>query len=414
MTGCIWYVSKYVATPTDAAPGARGYEIMRELAESGHDCVVITSDANHLAEVPEFRGSHLLQEQDGLLVCWLSTLKSKRAKSLARMAGWLHFEWQLLRLPKRRLPRPDVIVVSSLSILTLVTGIVLRRRHRARLVVEIRDIWPLTLVEEGGFSPRNPVIRVLGWIERLGYRHADAVVGTMPNLGEHVERVLGAPKATYCVPMGYAPRLISASPHLASALSDLPVPTGSFVVGYAGTVGITNALETYFLAAQSLSLSAESRIHFLVLGSGGLLADFQQRYAHLPNLTFLPKVPKHEVAGVLSLCDVLYLSTFESEVWRYGQSLNKLVDYMLSGTPVLASYSGFPSMINEADCGSFVPPQDAAALVSEVRRYAALSPAERAEIGQRGRDWILENRSFRSLAEAYEPILFPGSSSAGF
>ena len=273
-------------------------------------------------------------------MCWLRTLKAAKAKSLARMLSWLHFEWALLRMPRRRLPRPDVIVVSSLSLLTVVSGLVLRRRHHARLVVEIRDIWPLTLVEEGGYSPRNPLIRLLGRIERLGYRHADAVVGTMPNLGEHVERVLGRPAPTYCVPMGYAPRLESAERPHAATTATASIPEGAFVVGYAGTVGITNALEPLFLAAEALSADAD--VHFLVLGDGGLLAEYQRRFAHLPNLSFVAKVPKQDVAAVLDRCDVLYLSTFRSEVWRYGQSLNKLIDYMLAGQAGAGVVLGVP------------------------------------------------------------------------
>jgi glycosyltransferase involved in cell wall biosynthesis len=402
---CVWLVSKYVVPPAEAAAGGRSFEIMRELADMGHRCLIVTSDSNPWAGVPDFEGPQFLEERDGLEVCWLRTFKFKRARSLARMLSWLHFEWAVLRLPTRGLPRPDVVVVSSLSLLTILSGLVLRRRHGARLVVEIRDIWPLTLVEVGGFSRRNPIIKLLGWIERLGYRQADAIVGTMPNLGEHVEHVLGSPRPTYCIPMGYAPRLVSApAGHDAGAVA-LPLPPDSFVVGYAGTVGMNNALEPLFLAAQTMS--AETGVHFLVLGDGGLLPDYQRRFAHLPNLSFVAKVPKQDVAAVLDRCDVLYLSTFESEVWRYGQSLNKLIDYMLAGKPVLASYSGFPSMIDEAGCGSFVPAEDVPALVEEVRRYAAMSAEEREQLGQRGRDWILEHRSFRSLAEAYEPILFP-------
>jgi glycosyltransferase involved in cell wall biosynthesis len=411
--GCVWYVSKYVAPPSSSDPtsvGGRGYEIMRELAAAGHDCVIITSDANHLATVPEFEGSHLVEHRDGLQVCWLRTMKSAKARSLRRIAGWLDFEWQLFRFRKRSLPPPDVVVISSLSLLTVLNGVWLQRRLGVRLVFEVRDIWPLSLIE-GGYSPRNPFVRLLEAVERLGYRRADAVVGTMPNLGEHVERVLGTPKPTYCIPMGYAPRVLTRSLEQRRSPVSLPVPEDSFVVGYAGTVGTTNALEPYFRAAEAMS--SEPGVHFLVLGDGDLLEDYRRRYEHLTNLSFLPKVAKPDVAAVLARCDLLYLSTFESEVWRFGQSLNKLIDYMLSGKPVLASYSGFPSMINEADCGEFLPAQNVAALVAEVRRYAAMCPEERAQIGQRGRDWILENRSFRSLAEAYEPILFPDEAAGG-
>ncbi len=34
--------------------------------------------------------------------------------------------------------------------------------------------------------------------------------------------------------------------------------------------------------------------------------------------------------------------------------MNKVVEYMLAGKPIIASYTGYPSMINEAECGYFV------------------------------------------------------------
>jgi glycosyltransferase involved in cell wall biosynthesis len=93
--------------------------------------------------------------------------------------------------------------------------------------------------------------------------------------------------------------------------------------------------------------------------------------------------------------------------WEFGMSLNKLVDYMLAAKPVIASYDGFRSMINEADCGTFVPAGSVEALTAEIERYAAMSPAERDQIGQRGRQWLLKNRTYEALAANYLDILFP-------
>ena len=86
---------------------------------------------------------------------------------------------------------------------------------------------------------------------------------------------------------------------------------------------------------------------------------------------------------------------------HFGQSLNKLIDYMLSGKPIVGSYTGYPSMINEADCGSFVPAEDVYALRLEIERYAAMSGEERARIGERGSEWVLKNRQFKRLAADY-------------
>jgi glycosyltransferase involved in cell wall biosynthesis len=147
-------------------------------------------------------------------------------------------------------------------------------------------------------------------------------------------------------------------------------------------------------------------VHFLIVGEGDLRTHYQQKYAHLANLSFAPRVPKKMVQSVLAHCDLLYFSVHASTVWKYGQSLNKVIDYMLAGKPVLASYTGYPSMINEADCGGYVPAANVAALRSEVLRYAAMDSAEREAMGSRGREWLLSNRRYEKLASNYLGILF--------
>lgn len=404
----IWYVSKYVAPPQGESVGGRGYELMRELAAMGHRCVIVTSDANHLTQVPEFDGPVLRQDRDGLAMYWLRTFKASTAKSWQRIVSWLHFEWRLRRFDSGLLPAPDVIIVSSLSLLTIFNGLLLRRRHRARLVFEIRDIWPLTLVEEGGYRPGNLFVRALAVVERLGYRRSDLIVGTMPALDRHVREVLGEERDVRCVPMGFSTRVEDTA-------GEGPPPSrsaeGELVVGYAGTVGVTNALEVLLDAARLLR--DEPSIRFRVIGDGPLLAGLKETYADLDSVTYVPKVPKDEVRVELHQCDLLYLSTYPSRVWEFGQSLNKLVDYMLSGRPVLASYDGFPSMVDEAGCGSFVPAGDPAAVAAEIRRYCAMSIAERDRMGRAGRSWILEHRSYEQLAADYLEVLFPDGRPVG-
>lgn len=381
--------------------------IMRELARLGYQCVIITSDSNQLADVPTLQTDYHIQEIDGVRLCWMRTMKYTVAKSLRRIMSWLDFEWSLWRLPKQQFPNPDVVIVSSLSLLTILNGFLIRARYNCRLIFEIRDIWPLTIIEEGGFSRWNPFVLGLGFIEKLGYRYADAIVGTMPNLGEHVANVLGYEKQTYCIPMGVDENFLVASQPLPDDYVIKYIPREKFIVAHVGTIGITNALDTFFECAQAMA--DDKYVHFLVVGDGNLRAYYENKYANLSNLTFAPKVPKLMVQTILSLCDVLYFSVHTSEVWKYGQSLNKVIDYMLSGKPVVASYTGYPSMINEAGCGTYVPAGDLMALVQEVRRYAFMNSNERYAIGQRGRQWILDHRNYVNLAHDYLSIMYPGA-----
>jgi glycosyltransferase involved in cell wall biosynthesis len=90
---------------------------------------------------------------------------------------------------------------------------------------------------------------------------------------------------------------------------------------------------------------------------------------------------------------------------RFGQSLNKVIDYMISGRPVLASFTGYPSMVNEAECGSYVPAEDVDALRAEIERYAAMPAEDRERLGASGRDWLLKNRKYETLAQDYLHLL---------
>ena len=379
--------------------------ILREFARRGEEVVLITSDSNQLSPVPKLDSHSLLQQVDGMQVLWLRTFKYAVAKSWRRMWSWVDFECRVLRAPLGGLPPPDVIVVSSLSLLTVLSGVILKKRYKTRLVFEVRDIWPLTLVEEGGFSRKNPLVLLLGMIERHGYRIADAVVGTMPNLGEHVRKVLGRSRVVHCIPMGLDEDAYSRPEPLPEKYAERYFPSGKFIVAHVGTIGITNALNAFVNCARMMK--DETSIHFVMVGDGDLRDRYMRECADLPNIGFAPKVGKDAVQSVLALCDLVYFSTFDSEVWRYGQSLNKVIDYMYSGTPIVASYSGYPSMINEAGCGSFIQAGDVQALGNEIRRYAAMDSSTLKNIGARGREWLLQNRTFDRLASDYADILFP-------
>lgn len=404
----IWYVSKYISLPSSGKWGTRGFMLAREWVRRGHYCLMLASDANHLTDAPEIAGSYLIEQVDGVDVCWIKTMKFAGAKSWGRILSWIDFEWGLWRLPKDAFPAPDVVIVSSLSLLSILNGILLQQRYGCRLVFEIRDIWPLTIVEEGGYSKRNPFVMALGLVERLGYRKADAIVGTMPNLVEHVDEQVGQHHGpVHTIPMGFDTEAADVAQPLPAAWRQANIPPGKFIVCHAGTIGITNALDTLFGCARAMQRHED--VHFLIVGEGGLRERYQAEFADLANVTFTGPVPKLMVPSVLAKSDLLYFSVHPSRVWRYGMSLNKAVDYMMAGKPIVGSYTGYPTMVEESGGGSEAPAADPAALEAEILRYRAMPPAERAAIGAKGRAWLIANRPYPKLADDYLAILLPAT-----
>lgn len=108
-----------------------------------------------------------------------------------------------------------------------------------------------------------------------------------------------------------------------------------------------------------------------------------------------------EIPTFLNRCDLLYLAAFKEGTTKYGQSFNKMVDYMMAAKPVIASYSGYPSMLNEADSGVFIPAEDASVIIEALHEFKMMSSNERDKMGQRGKKWILEHFNYTVVAKNY-------------
>lgn len=139
----------------------------------------------------------------------------------------------------------------------------------------------------------------------------------------------------------------------------------------------------------------------MLVGSGDLRGSFEEFLKGCNNVTFLPRIEQSMVKLFLAKCDILYLSTQDSEVWTYGQSMNKVVEYMLAAKPIIASYAGYPSMINEAECGIFVKSKEAEEIKRAILAVTSLSSEDREVMGKRGKEWIYANRQYGFLAKEY-------------
>lgn len=400
--GAVWVISKYFSS-REYGFETRSFAMARHWAASGRDVVIIASDSNHMAKFPVLPKAQVEETIAGVKCVWLRVMRYTRTASMRRVLTWLDFEWRLFRMDDSRLPRPEVVVVSSLSLFTVLNGLRLRRKFGCRLVFEVRDIWPLTLVEEGGFSRWHPLSVVMAWVERLGYRQADLVIGTMPNLGPHASRIAGRPVETECIPFGFEPSEVAAAEANPPAVRRIDRKPGQLVVGYAGSMGGTNALDT--IVSCIVKLRDDPRFRFVMVGDGDMRAQFMAQTADCPNVEWIGRVPRGEVRSWLAQCDLLYFAVHDSKVWESGMSLNKLTDYLLAAKPVIASYSGFPSILDESGCGEYLPSKDERALMAALERYAAMPEEERQRMGAAGRRWLFEHRTWATLAERYLALL---------
>jgi glycosyltransferase involved in cell wall biosynthesis len=397
----VWIVNQYAGSPRHGME-YRHYYLARALAQHGHRAVVISGSRSHLFTAPpDVSRPFTLHALDGVTYCWVALPRYKRAISVGRVVNMAAFAAALAVLPTRRLPRPDAILVSSPSLFPIPVASRWARRFGARLVFEVRDIWPLTLQELGGLSPRHPLIVLMQRLEDYGYRVSDSVVSVLPAAEGHmVARGLDPAKLHY-LPNGVD--LNGSQPQVGAPQAvRAAIRPGAFTVGFVGTLGKANVLETLIDAARLL---APDRFQVVIVGHGPEREQLTARAANVPNIVFAGPIAKDQVAAVIRLFDACYVGYRRSPLYRYGVSPNKLYEYMASGRPVLFAADAANQPVAEADCGRTVEPENPGALADAIRSLADRSPAERARLGANARGYVERHHGYARLGGELAGIL---------
>ncbi|WP_415890281.1 glycosyltransferase family 4 protein [Neptuniibacter sp. SY11_33] len=400
------YVSKYFDVPSYGETGSRGFHLCRELSRKGHDVTILASKPPHLYAKEKLKRIYTKEVFEALDVIFIKTIGFEKKRSIKRIVTWVEFEIKVLYYLLVKHRDADVIVASSLSLFSIVTALLMKLFCGTRVVFEVRDIWPLSIIEQGGFSAKNPFMWLLSKIERLGYRFSDHIVGTMPNLIEHVKGIGINHAPVSCIPMGVSDEHIASLEMAESCVDSIEnlnfVPEGKFLIGYAGGFGTANALDYIFESAKCVT---DPRVHFVLVGDGNLKSHYESIYGGLENVTIGPRLRKQDVGKFASKCDLMVVSTNPAKIWKYGHSLNKIVDYMLAARPSLFIYDGYDDMVSAAKCGFFINTFKPSKIALEIDRIAKTPKGTLAEMGEAGRRWLLSRRKYSVLAGNYESLL---------
>jgi glycosyltransferase involved in cell wall biosynthesis len=385
----------------------RPFYLAREWIAAGHQVTILAASFSHLrGHQPAVRADLETTEEEAVRFRWLRT-GSYRGNGADRVANILAFSGKLLTYAGRIASdeRPDIVICSSTYPLDIHGGKRIARAANARLVFEVHDLWPLTPILLGGYSRWHPYIRFLQHAEDKAYREADVVVSILPHARQYmVERGLCPTKFVH-IPNG-----VPASRMLADAAAELPLEVtrlidgergkGRFLIGFAGGINLNMALETLVSAAASLSAA---EVSFLVAGDGSrarLLGE-QVNAAQLDNFHLLGRIPKRAVQPFLSRMDALAIPWHRNPLYHFGQSPNKVFDYMLAGKPILQANDASNDLIAEAGCGFTAEPENPAAFADALNRLRALPEHERLRLGENGRRFVLANHDCAVLAQRF-------------
>ena len=220
----IWILNHY-ATPPDTPGATRHFDFARELTKLGHRVSIFASSFFHGTrneERLEGKQNYRRQNIDGVEFVWLRTTPYYGGNDWRRVINMLSYSFRVIPLGIRFGESPDVILASSPHPFAGLAGYVLAKLKRAGFIFEVRDLWPQTFVDIGGYSNRSLVVKLLRVLERFLYHRAKKIIVLLPNASEYITR-LGIPdsKIVY-IPNGISPELFSdTSAKLPQELDDI-------------------------------------------------------------------------------------------------------------------------------------------------------------------------------------------------
>ncbi len=384
----------------------RPFYLAKEWQALGCEATIVAASFSHLRTTSPNVKLNLVEDcVEDVPYIWLKT-PGYQGNGFRRVLNMCAFTAQLFRYKKFLVERchPDVVITTSTYPLANVPAYRIAKASGAKLVYEVRDLWPLTLVELEGMSRFHPFIQVMQWAENFSYREADRVTCTLPNAASHmISHGMRAEKYAY-IPNGVAmdgwqgngAKLPEGHWKTLSSLK----AEGKFLLGYAGSHGVSNALSFFLEAA---ALLREQPVALVFVGQGPEKEVLQQFASsqELTNVVFLPPVPKACVPALFSLVDAFFLGWQKKSIYRFGISPNKLLDYMMAGKPVIHATAAGNDLVAESKCGFSVQAEDPRGIAEAVSKLVRLPPAEREVMGQRGRRYAQKHHDYGVLARQY-------------
>lgn len=407
----ILLINHYAGSP-DMGMEFRPYYLAREWVKMGHRVDIIAASYSHLRRKnPDVIQDFQTEVIDGINYHWIKTktYEGNGASRAITMAQFISKLWTHTGKIIREM-EPDVVICSSTYPLDTFVGQRIRKKSKkqVKLIHEVHDMWPATLIEVGGMSKYHPFVIAMQIGENSAYKHSDKVVSLLPYAKDYMKEHGLADGKFVCIPNGIVEEEWENPedlPEKHKEVFDELKKQGKFIVGYFGGHALSNALDSLLMVANEIK--GEKDVHFVLVGDGVEKKNLIRKSESLmlDNVTFLDPVPKKAVPTLCEEFDCIYMGGHASPLYRFGLCLNKMFDSMMAGKPIICAITTPRTYIEEYECGFRTDSGDTCGCIKAILNIKRMPTEDRAHMGDSGKKAALNNFNYITIAEKFETIM---------
>ncbi|MFO1367720.1 MAG: glycosyltransferase family 4 protein [Marinagarivorans sp.] len=404
----ILFLSHYFP-PEVNAPATRTYEHCRQWAAAGHEVTVITCAPNHpKGEVFKGFNNSLYNVHfvDGIKVIRVWTYITANEGFLKRTLGYISYMVAAI-IASLFVGKQEMVLSTSPQFFNGLAGFFVSKLKRSPWVLEIRDLWPESIVAVGAIKNAT-IIKCLERIEAFCYRKADHIIAVTQSFKKHILARGGQAEKLSVIYNGVDLSLFDSQENQdkaeAAAYFGVPYEPAMFFAAYVGTHGMAHHLETILEAAQILK--DHPSIRFLMAGDGSekakLLTIKQEK--SLENVIMLDQLPKADMPRLWQLVDASLVLLKKSDLFKTVIP-SKIFESMAMQRPIVLGVEGeVADIIHESEAGLCIAPEDAQQLAAAVA-YLHDQPTAAARLGENGLHYVARTFERSQLAAQFMHIL---------
>ena len=392
--------------PEGNAPASRTYENCKRWVQDGHLVVVITCAPNcPEGRVYEGYKNKLWKREniDGIEVLRVWTYIAANKGTVKRIANYVSYLFSAVFF-NLFMKRPDIMIATSPQFFCGWAGLIASKLRHTPFILEIRDIWPESIVAVGAMQGK----RLLQWLELLEEK--------MYAWSRHIVTV-GAGYSERLIEKGVSPEKISIVMNGVDrelffprepdhALREKLGLDGKFICSYIGTIGMACGLDVVLRSGEILKQKGRNDIVFLLVGDGAVREELEKvaRRLGLDNVIFTGRKDKKLVPNFLSITDACLVHLKKTDLFTTVMP-TKIFEAAGMARPIIIGVAGFAAqVVEDARAGIPIEPENEKELVATVEKLAD-NPELCRSYGQSGNVYIMEHYDRDNLAMDYLHVL---------
>ena len=392
--------------PEIGAPQNRLHELAIRLQKSEVEVEVLTALPNYpkMEIFPEYREKKIRHEFiDGIEVHRAGIYVSHSKGIMARLLNYFSFVWTSYRKGRKLKGKYDFLLVESPPLFLGYAAMALARKHKAKLIFNVSDLWPES-AEKLGIVTNKTMLGFAYRLERKCYERSALITGQTGGIVANI-RERFPHKKVHWLPNGvdldfYDPQRFPES----AFRQKNGFGEDDVLFFYGGIIGHAQGLEGILEAAR---ICSNPKAQFILQGAGPekekllrLKADYG-----LTNVHFLEPVPKSEMPFVLKAVDVALVPLKKLELFQ-GAIPSKIFEALAMEKALLLGVDGEARQhfIDRGEAGLFFEPENSGDLAEKAQKLAD-KPELIREMGRKGRAYVREHFNRNKIAADFREVL---------